>query len=198
MFRHDRRLSQKPEQIDFVDLRTLDASDLPKAVNAFCANTLGDAFITNYEFIRKLRNRIVHIGSADRDFDPEELLKLLVRQYIVVWPERGWLAERYRHAKESRYAVFHDGKYSFPEAGVFEELPATFERLTKSQFRKLVGAEKSARRFICPVCVYSSSSPNAGVAESECSTAFLVPNGCAVYCAMCEGTPPTERAKCQS
>lgn len=89
LFRNDRRLSQQPEQIDFADLRTLDASDLPRAVNAFCANTMSDAFVADYEFIRKLRNRIVHIGSANRDFDPEENLEKVIDVKLRFAPTAG-------------------------------------------------------------------------------------------------------------
>jgi len=126
LFRNDRKLSIKPEKLDFSDLRTLDATDLLGAVNSFCTSPLSDVFITDYNDVRKLRNKIVHLGSVDREFDPDAMLKIMVRQFIELWPGRGWLAERYKFAQGSRYAAFHDGKYSSAEG---EPVPQALWRL---------------------------------------------------------------------
>ena len=44
-----------------------------------------------------------------------------------VRPGRGWLAERYKFAQSSRYAAFHDGKYSSAEGDVYHQLNDTIE-----------------------------------------------------------------------
>jgi len=198
LFRNDRKLSIKPEKLDFSDLRTLEATDLPGAVNSFCTSPLSDEFITDYNDVRKLRNKIVHLGSVDREFDPNVLLKIMVRQFIELWPGRGWLAERYKFAQSSRYAAFHDGKYSSAEGDVYHQLNDTIEHFTKSEFKRLFGADKSARRYLCPTCYHSSEAANAGMDTSECLTAFLVPDKNNVRCAMCENTFPVLREKCGS
>lgn len=197
LFRNDRKLSVRPESLDFSDLRTLDANDLPGAVNSFCFKTLSDTFLADYTEVRKLRNKIVHLGSVDREFEADSLLKIMVRQFIELWPNRGWLVERYNYAKSTRYAALHDGKSSSAESEVYDQLTASIDRFSKSEFKRLFGVDKHARRYLCPICYYQSSARSAGVDPADCRTAFLLAeNKHLVRCAMCEATTPITRAKC--
>jgi hypothetical protein len=196
LFRNDRKLSLKPEDIDFSDLRTLDAYDLPRAVNSFCQRPLNEAFIADYEVVRGLRNKIIHLGSVDRHFDPDALLKLMTRQFIELWPGRGWLAERLKYARSSRFAFFHDGKWGSAEGEVLSELADTLARFTKSEFKKLIGFEKGDRRYLCPACVYNSHLRNAGIDLSECKSAFLISDAGIVKCVMCEQDYQVTREIC--
>lgn len=196
LFRNDRKLSLKPEILDFSDLRTLDANDLPGAVNSFCSTPLSDAFVADYAEVRKLRNKIIHLGYVDREFEPDALLKIMVRQFIELWSKRGWLAERYNYAKSSRHAVFHDGKYSSAESEVYDHLDDSISRFTKSEFKLLFGVEKHTRRYLCPICYQASNAPNAGMDPASCQTAFLPPGKNLVRCSMCETTVPVIREKC--
>jgi len=196
LFRNDRKLSAKPEDIDFSDLRTLDAYDLPRAVNSFCERPLSEAFVTDYEAVRSLRNKIIHLGSVDQHFDPDALLKLMTRQFIELWPGRGWLAERLKYARGSRLAFFDDGKWSSAEGDVLAELSQTLERFTKSEFKKLIGFEKTRRRYLCPACVYNSHIRNTTIDLSECKSAFLISNAGVVKCVMCEQEHQITRETC--
>ena len=196
LFRNDRKLSLVQEDIDFADLRTLDAYDLSRAVNSFCPSPLSNKFIADYELVRGLRNKIIHLGSVDRHFEPDDLLKLMTRQFIELWPDRRWLVERYNYAKRSRFAFFHDGKHSSAEGEVLAELDDTLARFTKSEFKKLIGFDKSAPRYLCPECIYSSEVRRAEIDLTECGTAFLLPGESAVQCAMCEGSYRVRREKC--
>jgi hypothetical protein len=193
LFRNDRRFGVRPEDIDFSDLRTLDAQDLPRAVNAFCTKQLSEAFVADYEAIRFLRNKIVHLGSVDRQFDPEALLKIMVRQFIELWPERRWLAEYLSFARSSRYAVFHDGKYSSAEGEVFANLKESLARFSKAQFKQLLGYDKKSRRYLCPICIYNSEAPRAGMDLDDCKTAFLKEDGTGIFCVMCQQTTAVSR-----
>jgi hypothetical protein len=197
LFRNDRKLRVKPEDVDFSDLRTLDAYDLPRAVNSFCAHPLNETFIADYEFVRGLRNKIIHLGSVDQQFEPDALLKLMIRQFIELWPGRGWLAERLKYARSSRSAFFDDGKWRSAEGDVLSELEKTFTRFTKSEFKRLIGFEKSERRYLCPSCVYDSHIRNTGIDLSECRSAFLIIDAGVVRCAMCEQDYQVTREICE-
>ena len=196
LFRNDRKLSAKPEDIDFADLRTLDAHDLPRAVNSFCPRPLNETFITDYEWVRSLRNKIIHLGSVDKQFEPDALLKLMIRQFIELWPGKGWLAERLAYERSSRAAFFDDGKWRSAEGNVLSELEETLARFTKSEFKKLIGFEKSERRYLCPSCVYKSHIRNVGIDLSECRSAFLIVDAGVVRCAICEQEHQVTREIC--
>ncbi len=190
------KLSSKPNDIDFADFRSLDAHDLPAAVNSFSRETLSDLFLQDYKEMRGLRNKVVHLGSVDRHFNPDDLLARMARQFTELWPGRRWLVERLSHAKRGRYAFFHDGKYSSAEGEVFAELEDTFSHFGKAQFKQLIGFEKGARRYLCPTCLYNSEARNAGLDLTTCRTAFLSPDRANVTCAMCEGEFKITRTEC--
>jgi hypothetical protein len=196
LFSNDRKLSRKPGDIDFGDLRTIEANDLPNAVNCFCTATLSDAFIQDYDEVRSLRNKIVHLGSVDRHFNPDDLLARMVRQFAELWPDRLWLVERLKCATQGRYAFFHDGKYASAEGEVYAELEETFARIGKGQFKQLIGFEKSARRYVCPLCISNSEVRKAGLDPSTCRTAFLLSDRTTVRCSMCANNFKIARTKC--
>lgn len=190
------KLSLLPNDVDFTDFRTLDAQDLPAAVNSFTYKVLSDRFLQDYREVRGLRNKVVHLGSVDKQFNPDDLLNRLVRQFAELWPNRLWLVERLNHAKRGRYAFFHDGKYSSAEGEVFAELEDTYARFGKGQFLQLIGFKKGAHRYLCPTCLYNSEARNAGLDLTTCRTAFLAPDRGSVTCAMCKGEFNVIRAKC--
>lgn len=190
------KLTSNPRDIDFAEFRTLDAHDLPAAVNNFCSKTLSNLFLQDYKELRGLRNKVVHLGSVDQHFNPDDLLRRMIRQFAELWPARRWLVERLSHANRGRYAFFHDGKYSSAEGEVFAELEDTFSFFGKALFKQLVGFDKSARRYLCPACLCNSEARNAGLDLTTCATAFLSPDRVEVICAMCEGSFTVARAKC--
>jgi hypothetical protein len=189
-------LSSKPSNIDFADFRTLDAQDLPAAVNCYTAPPLTDQFLQDYKEIRSLRNKVVHLGSVDRHFNPDDLLARMARQFAELWPQRRWLVERLKHANGVRHAFFHDGKYSSAEGEVFSELDQTFSRFGKTLFKQLIGFEKSARRYLCAACLSNSEARNVGLDLNTCRAAVLTPEGGKVKCAMCQGEFDITRVKC--
>lgn len=106
------KFSDKVREIDFSEFRTLDAVDLPASVNSLCPRPLSDSYVTDYNVVRVLGNRFTHLGHAGRNFQPEDLLQLLVRQYVELWNDRSWLTDRATFASRTGAAFLHDGKYS--------------------------------------------------------------------------------------
>jgi len=89
----EQRFGKSPKDINFSDFRTIDAVDLPGAVNTICSKPLSDKFIKTYHEIRSLRNKIAHLGQAQTPFHPDEMIKLLVFQYTELWKGRAWSHE---------------------------------------------------------------------------------------------------------
>jgi hypothetical protein len=106
------KLSAAPKQIDFSELRTLDAVDLPGAVNTLTDKPVPDDFIGQYTNLRSLRNKIMHLGEASISLAPETILRQAVSLYLSMWPDRNWLSDRLNFAGQTRQAWLHDGKYT--------------------------------------------------------------------------------------
>jgi hypothetical protein len=192
------KLSASSKQIDFSELRTLDAVDLPGAVNTLTDNPVSDEFIGRYTNLRSLRNKITHLGEASVSLEPEEVLRQAVSLYLSMWPDRNWLSDRLNFAAQTRRAWLHDGKYTSTHMEVLLEWPIDIDLLTKGEFKKLFGHDKSKRRYLCHRCVYEGDTRYAGLDKPECGTAYLDAAGKAVKCIMCGETFAVDRRKCPS
>lgn len=192
----DPSLSTTPKDIDFAMLRTLDAVDLPAAVNSLCPKKISGKFIQTYNQIRSYRNQIAHLGATNKEFRPRELLHLLVAQYLELWPERAWLKNCVEFAAQTRTAFFHDGKYATAHSVAMGEVGQTFDVLTGAEFKALFGRSKTTRRYRCHECMEEASTKWFDARNDGYKTAFVEPDGNALYCIMCGKTIPVVRIKC--
>jgi hypothetical protein len=192
------KLSASSKQIDFSELRTLDAVDLPGAVNTLTDKPVSDEFIGRYTNLRSLRNKITHLGEASVSLEPEEVLRQAVSLYLSMWPDRNWLSDRLNFAAQTRQAWLHDGKYTSTHMEVLLEWPIDIDLLKKGEFKKLFGHDKSKRRYLCHHCVYEGDTRYASLDKPECGTAYLDAGGKAVRCIMCGETFAIDRRKCPS
>lgn len=191
----DPKFSTVPRDVEFAEFRTLDAVDLPAAVNSLSAKPLSDEFIQNYNQIRSVRNKIAHLGHAGHDFNLEELLGLLIRQYIELWSDRAWLKDRITFASRTGRAFFHDGKHSSAESEVMYELPLIFAAIKKSAFKKLFGIDKSTRRYLCHACLSEARTSFSEYDLDECKTAYLKEES-SMHCLMCGEDYEVKRQPC--
>jgi hypothetical protein len=199
LLRSDAKLSTSPKDVDFSEFKTLDAVELPGAVNTFCKEHLSDKFIQTYHEVRSLRNRISHLGQLNKQLLPDELTRILLFQYAELWPGRAWLNDRVRYASATRRAFFHDGKYATAEMEVMYELYHTFRMMTGAEFKRLFGHPKNTRRYLCHECIYEASTRNFDLGFSKtCKTAFLDKSGHALECLMCTKKFKVARQRCSS
>jgi hypothetical protein len=190
------KLSASPKQIDFSELRTLDAVDLPGAVNTLTGMPVSDDFVERYTNLRSLRNKIMHLGEASVTLDPETVLRQAVSLYLSAWPGRNWLSDKLNFAAQTRQAWLHDGKYTSTHMEVLQEWPIDIDLFTKGEFKKLFGYDKSKRRYLCHDCVDAGDTRYAGLDKPGCGTAYLDGVGNAVSCIMCGEKFAVERRKC--
>jgi hypothetical protein len=190
------KFSKSQSDIDFSDFRTLDAVDLPGAVNTLCPTPLSDEFIQSYDEVRSLRNKITHLGQAGRVFEPKELVRILVRQYAELWKGRAWLNDWVQFMDRTRGSFFTDGKYTSTHMMVMHDLPHVFDALTKSEFKLLFGYPKNTRRYLCHSCIDEANTRYASIDMDACKTAFLNKAGEALHCIMCGGQFKVTRIPC--
>ncbi len=194
----DYRFSAIPKNVDFAEFRTIDAVELPKAVNTICAKPLSAQFIQTYNRIRSLRNRIAHLGIVTEMLEPSELQDILIDQYIELWPDRLWLQDMLACESLGASAFFHDGRYSSAHRNVLYEWSYAFEFLENAKFKKLFGHPKNARRYLCHACVEDARTKLGELAGSEFATAFLRADKSCVDCIMCGNTYRVVREKCKN
>lgn len=192
---NDAKISKKSADLDFSDLRTVDAFELPNIVNAFCSEPLDDNFIQVYHKYRSLRNKIAHLGFTEASFSADALLREMVFLYAKLWGQ-DWLANKLRYEEEHRGSFFHDGRYASAEANVMSQLEFIYAFLTAGEFKTLVGKAKTTRRYRCHECYYQATLKFYNPDEGECRTAYLNDSGELLQCVMCQKAFKVMRESC--
>jgi len=190
------KLSTASKSIEFSGLRTLDAVDLPGAVNTLTDRPVSDDFIQIYARLRALRNKITHLGEASVSLKPVEILRQCIALYLSVWTSRNWLSDRLLFAAQTRSAWLHDGKYTSVHMEVLQEWPLDVELFTNAEFEKLFGKKKSVRRYLCHDCVDAGDTRYAGLQKPGCGTAHLNAEGTKIMCLMCDRDFHVARNRC--
>lgn len=189
------RFKASQKDFDYTEFRTIDAVDLPSAVNALCPELLSDAFIQRYNQLRKLRNKITHLGIAGTPFDPDELLSIMIEQYAELWPEHRLLSDWCSYLSGTRFSFFYDGKYSSAGMELTESLRTFYAKLSKGQFNTLFGVPKSKRRYACLNC-YDDESLARGIhSYEEFDVAHLIDKN-TLQCFLCRECYTVTREKC--
>lgn len=168
--------------IDFSQLRTLDAVDLPNAVISLTSFSLPPSYLKDYARMRGLRNKFAHLGLNERRTTPDEIILALCQQYISLWPDGKWLYRRVRFDGNSARNYFHDYRYSSSESDVMAELPLTIKIMSNIIFKKSFGFPKSKLSGFCPNCMSNRASKWDANGHP---TAFQT-SGTTAHCAMCE------------
>ncbi|MBS9718502.1 hypothetical protein ACFFUT_09165 [Pseudohalocynthiibacter aestuariivivens] len=181
--------------IDFSELRTIDAVDLPNAVNAICPIKVSESFKQRFTEIRKLRNKITHLGGAGKDSAPRDVMRLLVEQYAELWPDSYFLNNWIDYIDSRRFSFFHDGKWTSAEMEFADIQETCFSLLSKGEFKKLIGFPKAQRRYICQNCVYLGGLHRNDMGFGDLTTAFLLDDN-TLQCQLCTITSKIERKAC--
>ncbi|WP_169196964.1 hypothetical protein [Devosia sp. MC1541] len=198
LLKTDPKFANGAADLDFSELRTLDAVDLPAAVNTFCAKRLSDDFVRTYTELRSLRNKVVHLGDASATFTPQGLMKLMVRQFIELWPNRQWLTEWLAVETGSRYAIFHDGRHQSAHAEVLHRWADAVPLIPKSDFKQLFGYAKSRRRYHCPICAEAARTKwSTPWEDTGSATAFLDGDAGQIHCVACGERFAVARERCR-
>ena len=183
------------ESLDFSELRTVDAVDLPAVVNTVCSEKLPVKFHERYSKIRKLRNRITHQGAAGAILKQDELVSLLAEQYADLWPQKRFLQDWFRYLSSTRFSFFHDGKWSTAGMELVETLGVFFRTTKNNQIIALTGSAKNKRRYACCNCYYGEAIGNTGEVLEGFRTAYLV-DETTLHCHLCDSKVAVDRKDC--
>lgn len=170
------------DDIDFTQLRTLDAVDLPGAVRSLTKFHVPPSYLEEYGRMRSLRNQVVHLGAHPSKMTPTDIAKVLCKQYTALWPDGRWLHRRVKFDGNSARNFFHDNRYSSSESDVMAELPLTIDLMDGATFKRSFGVSKNKLTGFCPRCMAARASK--WDAEGH-ATAYRTGKA-AAFCAMCE------------
>jgi hypothetical protein len=180
---------------DFTDFPTIDAADLVRVHNTFCATVLSTDFQTQYDEIRRNRNKIFHLGIYRQRIDPQLIIDILRLHYTELYPGRRWMEDRLHFATLHRWAEYVDGDFN-ERSALFHDLWHVLPGLSDSQFEWLMGHERHEQRYICHSCVQDARLGDDEPYDSDVPTAYRVAEEMGVRCVICDETRPMKVGKC--
>lgn len=175
-------LSGSGRDLDFTGLRTLDAVDLPKAVNTFTSFQLQPEYETLFQRLRQVRNKVMHLGVHSTDVSLSYLVSSSCCQYRSLWPEGRWLSNRVKYDGRSANRYFYDYRWTSPVTDAMDELPLTMSLVSNEDFTACVGAKKSSLKVYCPNCMDACASKLSDGRQATATTT----SGNTATCLMCD------------
>lgn len=196
LLNQDVKFSATGEDIEFASLRTLDAVDLPKAVNTLAPTPVSDIYMQRYGALRVQRNQYTHLGNTSIVLDPVSICAGMIDQYQELWNGRPWLSDRvaYTHGREG----FFDGKHWSPRQEIMFGLDYDRALIPAARFRKLFGAKKADVKFGCHQCQDDWAVGRNGPGLGEAPTAFYVNAKATMHCLICDADFPTILKPCDN
>jgi hypothetical protein len=184
LLNNDVGFSANGKDIEFATLRTLDAVDLPKAVNTLTTAMLSPSYMQRYGELRIQRNQYTHLGDTSIVLDPVEMCAMMVDQYRELWPGRPWFRDRVEstHGREGHF----DGKHWSSRQEIMYLLDYDRALIPAGAFKTLFGVSKSAIKFGCHECQDDWAVSRNGPGLLEAPTAFYVKTKNAMHCLICD------------
>jgi hypothetical protein len=196
ILRSDAKFPSTPGDMDFATLKTLDAIELPNAVNTLTDTRVSAAFMDMYSALRVQRNMYIHMGLVGDKDTPGSLLRTLAVIYSEVWPEDAILKDYLFYRGSTRTTHFYDGKNSTMERDALYAARRLFDLLKPAEFKALFGVQKKQRRYLCESCIHTARFDRWGEDVTPYKTAYLVKGGGALTCLICQNEVPVERLGC--
>jgi hypothetical protein len=180
---------------DFTDFPTIDAAELIRVHNTFCSTALSKDFQTQYDEIRRNRNKISHLGIYRRSIDPRLIIDILQVHYVQVYPGRRWMDDRLHFATLHRLADYVDSDFN-ERTGLFNELWHLLPWLSDSQFKWLMRHDREEPRYICHCCAADARLEGNQPYASDVPTAYRVGEALEVHCVICDKVYAMKPGKC--
>lgn len=179
----DVSLSSADGSVEFASLRTLDAVDLPKAVNALTPTPVSEIYKQHYSQMRMQRNQYAHLGDTTAILNPISVCAALIDQYLELWPDRAWLSDRVAstYVREG----FFEGKHWSPLQSILHINEYDRSLIPAAGFRKLFGAKKADVKFGCFYCQSDWAVSRNGPSVVEVQTAFYDKPTKSMHCLIC-------------
>ncbi|MCX7300390.1 MAG: hypothetical protein NTX73_08445 [Rhodobacterales bacterium] len=188
----------KSSTIDFSNLRTIDAVDLPSALAAFSPSPLNVKLSAVHAELREQRNKIYHLGASPENLNLERAVAIAVESYVALWPAESWLSNWLLDSNNNRASFFDDGRNYSAKGHVLDGFACSTKILTKGNFKKLIGIEKSKRRYICLSCTDDAWTRHDSYTEiDEHKTAYLLNDKKTLRCALCRDSFSIARTSCK-
>lgn len=185
--------------VTFSTFRTLDAIDLPKAMELF-STPLTSSFSALYEDIRKKRNNFSHGVSRGERVAAIDVLKYILATFEELFPGQRWPAARLAYLLSDPAAVAFSSDHAHPR--LLREVEAILNSLTRAEAARFFGVNTKARWYKCAGTCYEELRNDEFANGDRPHFAQLTPpktkGASQLFCFVCGETVQIQRKKCTS
>jgi hypothetical protein len=185
--------------VSYSSFRTIDAVDLPKAMELFSAPLTG-SFLSLYEDIRKKRNSFSHSVSKGERVAAIDILKYILETFEELFQGQRWPAARLAYLVSDPIAIAYSADHAHPR--LLREMETIVNALTPAEAARFLGVNTKARWYKCPGTCYQELHTDEFANGDGPHLAQLTPPKKAgarcLYCFVCGETVEIQRKKCIS
>lgn len=186
----------RTKDVAYADFHTIDAQDLPKLYDTVHSTRLSQEFISEFDFMRRLRNEHTHTVPRYQELHIERILKWCLFSFSELTGRNDWFACRrdYLESKSPGGAVpDHDGCGYGPR--VAREFASFGTTLKPGEREQLLGMTR-ARVYKCPACHFRDAGLTTHPATAQLDP--NTPNSTNVKCFACGTNTEITRTNCHN
>ncbi|WP_143062751.1 hypothetical protein [Bradyrhizobium sp. OK095] len=145
--------ASKAGEVRFSEFRTLDASQLCRAVSLATNTRLHSDFNSFFERIRTQRNKIAHLNAGNARVEAHKILVDILTGYRFLFPDGNWIEFRKKYMiSTGEYSPISDYEEDFTHSNFLYELTAAVSSLENRYTKAFFGYDKRKRGVLCPNC----------------------------------------------
>jgi hypothetical protein len=185
--------------VSFSSFRTVDAVDLPRAMELFLS-PLSGGFRDLYEDVRKKRNTFAHRVSKGERLAAIDILKMILATTQEFFVGQRWPKLRLTHLENDPTAIAYSSDHAYPR--LLREMDKVTNELGPAEAKEFFGVDVKSRWYMCPGSCYAGIHSDEFAEEGYYPRlAQLSPAKTAgakhLCCFVCGETVAIERAACK-
>jgi hypothetical protein len=143
----------KRAAVSFSEFRTLDASQLCRAVTIAAPARLHPDFNSFYERIRTQRNKIAHLNAGNARVEAHKILVDILTAYRFLFSDDNRIEFRKKYMiSTGEYSPVAEYEENFTHSNFLYELGAAVNALENRYTKAFLGYDKRKKRLFCPTC----------------------------------------------
>lgn len=144
--------------ISFSEFRTIDSQDLIKVVNTVCEERLTDQFISWFNDLRKLRNKIMHSVDINLSFTDYQVAEIVLEASSFLIGDQEWIKLRNTYLCNSPQEQLDDEiedyiSDAYHLGRLQSEILNVIDNMQPSKVKKYFNFDPKKKRHTCENCL---------------------------------------------
>ena len=184
------------ENGDFMDFKTIDASDLTKVVSVVCDLRLSESFKNTIEQVRRGRNAIQHLGKHKGTIELLDPIRILTQQYLEIFPGRNWLKDFLAAEGTGLDQLFPYDDFT-SKTGVLHQLSLLHLFTTKNTAKRVLGVAENSTLYNCEECISDAKYEDTGHDITKLGSVERKRGALIARCRLCDTAYELEQKRCK-